>query len=117
DLIIGAAPAERAGTAAGLAETSSEFGGALGIAVLGSVVTAIYRFQMQAMDVPGLSPETVGIARDTIGAALAEAIEVGGISGDLLATAAQLAYADAFRVAALIGAVMSLLAALAAGVM
>ena len=117
DLIIGAAPAERAGTAASLAETSSEFGGALGIAVLGSVVTAIYRFQMQEIDVPGLSSETIGIARDTIGAALGEAMAVGGISGDLLATAAQLAYADAFRVAALVGAVMSLLAALAAGAM
>ena len=41
DLIVGSAPPERAGAAAAISETSSEFGGALGIAVLGSVVTAV----------------------------------------------------------------------------
>jgi DHA2 family multidrug resistance protein-like MFS transporter len=42
DFIIGAAPPERAGAAAGISETTSELGGALGIALLGSLVTAIY---------------------------------------------------------------------------
>ncbi len=50
DLIIGTVPPERAGTAAGLAETSSEFGGALGIAILGSIVTALYAGGMAAFD-------------------------------------------------------------------
>src|ERR671919_1426960 len=35
DLIIGSAPPERAGAAAGMSETSAEFGGALGIAIFG----------------------------------------------------------------------------------
>ena len=43
DIVLSAAPPERAGAASALSETSSEFGGALGIAVMGSVVTAIYR--------------------------------------------------------------------------
>ncbi|MGH6692182.1 MAG: MFS transporter [Gammaproteobacteria bacterium] len=42
DLIIGAAPPQRAGAAAGISETGSELGGALGIALLGSLATAIY---------------------------------------------------------------------------
>ncbi len=42
DLIIGAAPPERAGAAAGISETASELGGALGIALLGSLATAVY---------------------------------------------------------------------------
>src|SRR5919106_347320 len=42
DLIIGAAPPERAGAAAGISETAAELGGALGIALLGSLATAIY---------------------------------------------------------------------------
>ena len=42
DLIIGAAPPERAGAAAGVSETSSELGGALGIALLGSLATAVF---------------------------------------------------------------------------
>ncbi|MGH8642836.1 MAG: MFS transporter [Burkholderiales bacterium] len=42
DFIIGAAPPERAGAAAGISETTSELGGALGIALLGSLATAVY---------------------------------------------------------------------------
>ena len=43
DLLVGTAPPERAGAASAISETSSELGGALGIAVLGSVVVAVYR--------------------------------------------------------------------------
>ena len=43
DVIIGAAPPERAGAAAGISETCAELGGALGIAVFGSIGVAIYR--------------------------------------------------------------------------
>jgi DHA2 family multidrug resistance protein-like MFS transporter len=42
-LIIGAAPPERSGAASGIAETGTELGGALGIALLGSLGTALYR--------------------------------------------------------------------------
>jgi MFS transporter, DHA2 family, multidrug resistance protein len=43
DLAIGSAPPERAGAASGISETSSELGGALGIAVLGTIGAAVYR--------------------------------------------------------------------------
>ena len=43
DLIVGSAPPEKAGSAAAMSETSGEFGIALGVAVLGSVGTAVYR--------------------------------------------------------------------------
>jgi DHA2 family multidrug resistance protein-like MFS transporter len=42
DLIMSAAPPERAGAASGISETSSELGGALGIALFGSLATAVY---------------------------------------------------------------------------
>ena len=51
DLIIGSAPPERAGAAAGISETASELGGALGIALLGSLATAVYG--------SALAPETL----------------------------------------------------------
>lgn len=44
DLIISAVPPERAGAASGISETCSELGGALGIALLGSLATAVYGF-------------------------------------------------------------------------
>jgi DHA2 family multidrug resistance protein-like MFS transporter len=43
DVILSAVEPERAGMASAMAETSSEFGGALGIAVLGSIGAAVYR--------------------------------------------------------------------------
>ncbi|QKT07639.1 MFS transporter [Gordonia sp. X0973] len=43
DYIVGVAPADRAGATSSLLETSSEFGGAFGIAILGSVLNAVYR--------------------------------------------------------------------------
>ena len=42
DVIVGAAPPERAGSASALSETSTELGGALGIALLGSIGAAAY---------------------------------------------------------------------------
>ncbi|MDQ3054582.1 MAG: MFS transporter, partial [Actinomycetota bacterium] len=43
ELIVGSAPPERAGAASGISETAAELGGALGIAILGSIGVAIYR--------------------------------------------------------------------------
>lgn len=51
DLAMSSAPVERAGSASALMETGAEFGGALGMAVLGSIGTAVYRH-----DIPGLGP-------------------------------------------------------------
>ena len=48
DLVMGAAPPERAGAASAISETSFEFGGALGIAVLGSLFTFVYGRGMRA---------------------------------------------------------------------
>jgi DHA2 family multidrug resistance protein-like MFS transporter len=114
DLIIGTVPPERAGTAAGLAETSSEFGGALGIAILGSIVTALYASGMAAFDSGGLSAEAANAARATIGGAVAEAANIGGAAGGVLLTEAREAYANAFRAVTLVCAVVSVLAGLMA---
>src|SRR5581483_7654356 len=43
DILVAAAPPERAGAASAVSETATELGGALGIALLGSLGTAIYR--------------------------------------------------------------------------
>ncbi|MFA5899854.1 MAG: MFS transporter, partial [Hyphomicrobium sp.] len=47
DLVMAAAPPERAGSASAISETSFEFGGAFGIAALGSILTAVYRTTME----------------------------------------------------------------------
>ncbi|ALG10244.1 MFS transporter [Kibdelosporangium phytohabitans] len=61
DLVMATAPKDRAGAAAALSETANEFGGAIGIAVLGSIAAAVYQ--------ANLPEHIVGPARETLGAA------------------------------------------------
>ena len=58
ELALGAAPPERAGSAAAVLESGQELGGALGMAVLGSVGAAVYRHGMG--DAPAAARETLG---------------------------------------------------------
>jgi DHA2 family multidrug resistance protein-like MFS transporter len=98
DLALGAAPAERAGSASSLLETGSEFGGALGMAVLGSIGTAIYRH-----DIPASAPSA---AHETLGGALAVAEQLPPRAGDALATAAREAFTSGMQGAAIAGALL-----------
>jgi DHA2 family multidrug resistance protein-like MFS transporter len=63
--VIGKVPPERAGASSALMETASEFGGALGIAILGSIGTAVYRAR--------LGDRLPGAAGDTLSGAVATA--------------------------------------------
>ena len=116
DLIVGTAPAERAGAAAGIAETSSELGGALGIALLGSVVTAAYRSGVTNAGPSGLPAEAMEAARDSLGGALAAAEQLSGPTGVALAAAARGAFGQAFELTAIICAAVALAAAVVAAV-
>lgn len=70
DLIVGSAPPERAGAASAISETGAELGGALGIAILGSIGAAVYRSEM-AGAVPADAPLAAAeAARDTLGGAV-----------------------------------------------
>lgn len=113
DLIIGTAPAERAGSAAGLAETSSEFGGALGIAVLGSIAAAIYRATVEPALAAHISAEDAAIALDTVGGAIDLGRQITGEAGAALGDAARQAYARAFSIASMVCVAVALIAAFA----
>jgi len=68
DTILASVPKDRAGAASAISETAAELGGALGMAVLGSVLTAAYR---TSLNVPaGLSTSAGHGVRDSIGSAL-----------------------------------------------
>ncbi|MFJ9727606.1 MFS transporter [Streptomyces sp. NPDC101209] len=101
DLALGSAPVERAGSASSLMETGGEFGGALGMAVLGSIGTAIYRH-----GIPATAP---GAARETLGGALAAADRIPG-----LAATAREAFTHGMQGAAIAGAVLLAAAAVLA---
>ncbi|MEU4114761.1 MFS transporter [Kitasatospora sp. NPDC028055] len=78
DLVLSAAPADKAGAASAVSETAYELGTALGIALVGSVVGSIYA---NGLTVPaGASPEVAARAGESLGAAVETA---DGLSPDL----------------------------------
>lgn len=105
DLVVGSVPAERAGAASAISETSSEFGGALGIAIFGSIGTALYRAAMSDVVSPGLAPEQMEAARSTLGAASAIAQELPGAAGAALLDAARQAFVHELHFTAAVGTV------------
>jgi DHA2 family multidrug resistance protein-like MFS transporter len=117
DLIVGTVEPEQAGAAAGLAETSSEFGGALGIAILGSVITSIYRSSMAGLAVDGVAAQEIDAARDTLGGAVAVAMALPDKLGSDLLGKAREAFIQAFQMTAGICVLLALAAALFAALL
>ncbi|BBX09964.1 MFS transporter [Mycolicibacterium aichiense] len=110
DLVIASVPPQRAGAAAGVSETAYELGMALGIALLGSVIAAVYRGLDRP---PGIHDDVVAHAEQSLAAAHRAAETLGGTEAHALLTAAQHAFADGVAVAAGIGAALLLASAVA----
>jgi len=108
DLIVGTAPPERAGAAASMSETCTEFGGAVGMAVLGSLGTVIYRGRMEASMPAGLLPEAARAAQSTLGGAVDIAQHLPQAVGAALLEPARAAFTQALRLTAWIAVVVSM---------
>jgi len=104
DLVVGSAPPERAGMASGLSETCNELGAALGIAILGSIVNAVYRSQMNGAVPDRVPSNAASAAQDTLGGAQS----VAGQLPDSVLQAASNAFSDGLRLAALTCAALAL---------
>jgi DHA2 family multidrug resistance protein-like MFS transporter len=99
DMVVGSAPAERAGAAAAISSTAPQLGGALGIALLGSVITAVYRGELSAAAVPAG-------ARDSLSTAVALAHGLSGRPAAELLSTARAAFVDGFHMAAGVSAAL-----------
>jgi len=116
ELIVGSAPPEQAGAATGMSETSGELGGALGIAILGSVGTAVYRTGVADALPSGVPAAAANAARDTLGGALAIAETLPDAVGTALVAVARTAFIDAIHFVAAVATVGAVLTAIAAAV-
>jgi hypothetical protein len=116
-LVVGTAPPERAGSAAAISETSSELGGALGIAILGTIGTALYRGQVAEEIPPGVPPDAADAARDTLGGAVGAAAQLPDPLAAELLDAAREAFTLGLQVAALTRAVIAAATAVVAAVL
>jgi DHA2 family multidrug resistance protein-like MFS transporter len=117
DLIVGSPPPERAGAASGISETGSELGGALGIAILGSIGVAIYRSGLAASLPAGVSAQAAAAARDTLGGGVAVAQQLPADVGASLLAASREAFTAGLQVTAGISAVVAVGIAVVATVM
>jgi MFS transporter, DHA2 family, multidrug resistance protein len=117
ELIVGSAPPERAGAASGISETGAELGGALGIAILGSVGVAIYRGELADRLPAELPAEAAAAARDTLGSAVAVAGELPGRLGAVVLQTAREAFVEGMRISSGIAAVVAVGLAILALVM
>lgn len=114
-LVLTTAPPEKAGAASALTETGNEFGGALGIAALGTVSTAVYTDRMKD-GVDGVTGADASTAADTvIGAVSVAGRSSPDVSSELL-TAAFDAYARGFGLAATVGGALAAVVAVFAAV-
>ncbi len=107
--VMSAVPEAKAGVGSAMNDLLRQLGGALGIAVIGSVMNTVYRDRMT--EVPGLAllPDAAAAAvRDSVGAAVAIAARVGGAGGDALASVARSSFVDALHVAVVVAAVVTI---------
>jgi DHA2 family multidrug resistance protein-like MFS transporter len=107
DLVVGSAPPERAGAASAISETSAEFGGALGIAIFGSIGVAVYRSAIDGALPDSLTLETAQNARATLSGALAAATQLTGAAGQEVVSTARAAFLQGLRLCAAISVVGS----------
>jgi DHA2 family multidrug resistance protein-like MFS transporter len=115
DVVLAAAPPDRAGAASAISETGAELGGALGIAVLGSLGVLVYRTQLADTLPATLTPAQSEAATRTLADAAETSRQVGQPLSAELYTAAAAAFTDSLRfvaaAAALISGLLALLAA------
>lgn len=108
DMIVAGAPPERAGAASGVSETGAELGGALGIAVLGSIGVAVYRDEVVDRLPSGLPPADAETARSTVAGAVDVAAGLPAELGGRVLDASTEAFAAAMQWAAGAGAAVAL---------
>lgn len=104
DVIISAVPADRAGNAAAIEETAYELGGGLGVAVLGSIMAAVYSSALSP--VPGVPAAGMAAAGESLGRAVDVAQGLPAAVGSALLTEANDAFISGLHVVLLASAAL-----------
>lgn len=109
DTVLAVAPKDRAGAASAVSETGYELGTALGIALLGSVMTAVYQHSLRLpADLP---PEVLASAKESPGEALEVMAGLPDAVAERIGAAVDYAFTHALQVTTLVGAAVLILGA------
>ncbi len=113
--IMGSVPPEKAGVGSAMNDTTREIGGALGVAILGSITAAVYSSTISGdpgfATLQAASPELADAVKDSVGAASFAAAELPSEMANLITTAANSAFIHALDRTVIVGAVVALLGA------
>ena len=112
EAVMGSVPRAHAGVGSAMNDVTRMVGGALGVAVIGSILNSLYSDRMAAA-VAGLPERAADVASDSVGGAMQIAASLPGASGEALRTAAGSAYTDSFGLAVLAGTGLAALGAVA----
>jgi DHA2 family multidrug resistance protein-like MFS transporter len=107
NLVIGAAPPEKAGSASGVVQTGNEFGYALGIAIMGSIGTLVYRTRIADSVPPDVPAAVDDAARESITAAVTAAGTLPQYLGDAVVIAAREAFSSGLHAIAIVAAAVT----------
>jgi len=113
--IMGSLPLAKAGVGSAVNDTTRQVGGALGVAIIGSVLASTYGSQVG--DAVAGQPLPNGVANDaknSLGFALETASRLGGPAGNALAETARTAFVDGMHQGYLVGAAALIVSAIAA---
>jgi EmrB/QacA subfamily drug resistance transporter len=112
DSIMGSLPLAKAGVGSAVNDTTRQIGGAVGVAVVGSVFSSVYGAQI-ADSIAGqpVPPDVANGIKDSVGFALQAAARIGGSAGAELADAARAAFIDGFHAGLIVGGVVAAIGA------
>jgi Na+/melibiose symporter-like transporter len=110
--IMGSLPPSKAGVGSAMNDTTRQVGGALGVAIIGSVLASVYRPGVASkLAALGAPQQAIDVARDSVGGAVQAAARLPQPLRDAVTSAAKHEFVDGLQLALLAGAVVVLAAA------
>jgi AcrR family transcriptional regulator len=120
DSIMGSLPPEKAGVGSAVNDTTREVGGALGVAILGSITAGVYRHKVTESPIFAVaqkqSPAGAAAIKDSVGAAAEVAKHLPASAARVLTDATNAAFVHALDRTVLVGAGVAVLGAIVAAV-
>jgi hypothetical protein len=114
DAIMGSLPLAKAGVGSAVNDTTRQIGGAVGVAVVGSVFSSVYGAQVaDAAAGRPVPPAILEGIKESLGYALGVAERIGGSVGAEIAGAARAAFIDGFHAGLVVGGFVTALGAIA----
>ena len=111
--IMGSLPLAKAGVGSAMNDTTRQVGGALGVAILGSIFASAYATHI-ATALVGLPSTAIAAATNSVGAALEIGAKMGGAPGAAITAAAKRSFISAMDRGLVVGAAIALIGAIVA---